>query len=44
MKQYGPVPARCDTVTLIENSSGRWQEKCSVPLGGVSDLSVFPNG
>ena len=44
MKQYGPVPARCDTVTLIENSSGRWKEKCSVPLGGVSDLSVFPNG
>jgi 2'-5' RNA ligase len=33
MKQHDPVRAKCDALTLIENSSGSWTEKASIPLG-----------
>jgi 2'-5' RNA ligase len=32
MSKRGPVVATCDTLTLIENSTGRWKEKCAIPL------------
>jgi 2'-5' RNA ligase len=33
MKAEGPISARCDALTLIENSSGRWSEKSCIALG-----------
>jgi 2'-5' RNA ligase len=36
VEEQGPVLAKCDTLTLLENSSGRWREMRSIPLVGVS--------
>jgi 2'-5' RNA ligase len=33
MKAEGPISGRCDALTLIENSSGRWSEKSYIRLG-----------
>jgi 2'-5' RNA ligase len=36
LKAKGSISANCDALTLIENSSGRWSTKYSIPLGESS--------
>jgi hypothetical protein len=46
MSERGPVVATCYTLTLIENSTGRWKEKCAIPLARDTptgpDQNSFP--
>jgi len=41
MQAHGPIHARCRSLTLIESSSGRWQEMrtFALPLGAARYIS-----
>ena len=41
MKEKGPISARCDELTLIENSSGRWRKTCHIALGEAPSPSCI---